>query len=255
MGATALGTVCQFLGGSPAIAAPTAASVSNDSVIVVLHDQLSATPANRTHVSARRSQASSSQDAVISRLTKRGGAKVSKVQHYTAANAFSLTVTPEQAAALAADPSVAAVIPNTRISVPVTAAAAKTVSPKSVTSLGPVADPTICPTDPSKPPLEPEALQDTNTSSDDPSAKTAQQLTDGSGVKVAYIADAINPDNPDFIRADGSHVITDHKAFSADGPTPEDGGAEAYGDASSIAAQGLISHDLSTFVNPAYPLP
>jgi hypothetical protein len=256
VGATALGTVCQFLGGVPAVAAPAAASTSNDSVIVVLHDQLSATPANRAHVNTRRSQASSSQDAVISRLTKRGGAKPSKVQHYTAANAFSLTVTPEQAAALAADPAVAMVIPNTKISIPVTPTKTTVVSPKTVKPLlGPVADSTICPTDPSKPLLEPEALQDTNTASDDPTAKTAQQLTDGSGVKVAYIADAINPDNPDFIRANGDHVITDYKAFSADGPTPNDGGAEAYGDASSIAAQGLVSHDLSTFVNPAYPLP
>lgn len=255
VGATALGTVCQFLGGTPALAASTAATTSStDSVIVVLHDQLTATPANKAHVDARRSKATSDQNAVLSRLTQRGGAKPTKVQHYTSANAFSLSVTPDQAAALAADPSVAAVIPNTQIAIPVsqTASAAQV---KAATTLGPVADSTICPTDPSKPLLEPEALQDTNTASDDPTAKTAQQLTDGSGVKVAYLADAINPNNPDFIRANGQHVITDYKAFSADGPTPNEGGAEAYGDASSIAAQGLVSHDLSTFVNPAYPLP
>ncbi|MDQ2959131.1 MAG: S8 family peptidase, partial [Actinomycetota bacterium] len=257
MGATALGTVCQFLGGAPAVAAPTTASNASESVIVVLHDQLTATPANKTHVSARRSKASGDQNAVLSRLTKLGGTKPSKVQHFTAANAFSVTVTASQAAALAADPSVAAVIPNTKISIPVSQpVSSSTATPKSVKpALGAASDSTICPTDPSKPLLEPEALQDTNTASDDPSAKTAQQLTDGTGVKVGYIADAINPDNPDFIRADGSHVITDYKAFSADGPTPDEGGAEAYGDASSIAAQGLVSHDLSTFVNAAYPLP
>lgn len=64
----------------------------------------------------------------------------------------------------------------------------------------------ICPTDPAKPLLEPEALQDTNTASDDPNARTAQQLTDGSDTKVAYIADAIDPNNPDFIRANGATV-------------------------------------------------
>lgn len=254
VGATALGTVCQFLGGTPALAAPSAASTASDSVIVVLHDQLSATPASRAHVNARRSKASSDQNAVLSRLTARGGSKPSKVQHFTAANAFSLTVTPDQAAALAADPSVAMVIPNKKISIPVSQpAGAQTASPKAAIGVPP--SNAICPTDPAKPLLEPEALQDTNTASDDPKAKTAQQLTDGSGVKVAYIADAINPDNPDFIRPNGQHVITDYKAFSADGPTPNEGGAEAYGDASSIAAQGLVSHDLSTFVNPAYPLP
>ncbi len=259
VGATALGTVCGFVGGPSAVAAPTVANGSAaESVIVLLHDQLTATPANKTHVNARRTAATSDQNAVLGRLSKRGGAKVSKVQHYTTANAFSATMTKDQAAALATDPSVAAVIPNGQVAVNITKKvneSAGQVKPNSTTQLGPVADSTICPTDPSKPLLEPEALTDTNTASDNPAAKTAQQLTNGSGVKVAYIADGINPDNADLIRADGSHVITDYKAFSADGPAPTEGGAEAYGDASAIAAQGLVSHDLSTFVNPAYPLP
>ena len=257
VGATALGTVCGFVGGASATAAPTVANGSAaESVIVLLHDQLTATPANRAHVNARRAAATSSQDSVLSRLSKRGGAKVSKVQHYTTANAFSATMTKDQAAALATDPSVAAVIPNGQVAVNVTKKVDSTAGQvQAGPTIGTPPSSAVCPTDPSKPLLEPEALTDTNTASDDPSAKTAQQLTDGSGVKVAYIADGINPDNPDLIRADGSHVITDYKAFSADGPAPEDGGAEAYGDASAIAAQGLVSHDLSTFVNPAYPLP
>lgn len=252
--ATALGTVCQFLGGSPAIAAP-AASAADQSVIVVLHDQLTSTPADRAHVDSRRQQATNSQDAVLSRLAKQGGAKVSKVQHYTSANALSLTASPDQIAALSTDPAVAAVIPNRQVAIPVKAKVTDSGAQTAAPAIGTPSSTAVCPTDPSKPLLEPEALQDTNTASDDPSAKTAQQLTDGSGTKVAYIADAIDPNNPDFIRADGSHVIVDYKAFSADGPTPDEGGAEAYGDASSIAAQGLVSHDLSTWVNPAYPLP
>ena len=242
VGATALGTVCGFVGGPSAVAAPTAASGSaSQSVIVLLHDQLTATPANKTHVNARRSQVTSDQNAVLSRLSQRGGAKVSKVQHYTTANAFSATMTKDQAAALASDPSVAAIIPNNKVAITVPTTVSETGGQvKPGTTIGQPNSTAVCPTDPSKPLLEPEALEDTNTASDNPSAKTAQQLTKGAGVKVAYIADAINPDNPDFIRADGSHVITDYKAFSADGPTPDEGGAEAYGDASSIAAQGLV---------------
>ncbi|HJQ02344.1 MAG TPA: S8 family serine peptidase [Jatrophihabitans sp.] len=256
MSATALGTVCQFLGGAPASAAPTAASTAGQSVIVVLHDQLTATPADRAHVNTRRAQATNTQDAVLNRLIQRGGAKPSKVQHYTAANAFSATVTADQAAALAIDPSVAAVIPNNKVAVVKPQKTSETAGQvQSAQSIGVPSSSAVCPTDPSHPLLEPEALEDTNTASNDPNAKTAQQLTGGSGTKVAYIADAIDPNNPDFIRADGSHVIVDYKAFSADGPTPDEGGAEAFGDASSIAAQGLVSHDLSTFVNPAYPLP
>ncbi len=254
VGATALGTVCQFVGGVPAGAAPVAPGAAPESVIVVLHDQLTATPADRAHVSSRRAQATSAQNAVLSRLARRSGATPSKVRHYTAANALSLTATPAQVADLAADPAVAAVIPDSQVAIPVRQKASDGAS-TNAPRLGTPPSTAICPTDPSKPLLEPEALQDTNTASDDPNAKTAQQLTDGAGTKVAFIADAINPDNPDFIRADGSHVIVDYKAFSPDGPTPDEGGAEAYGDASSIAAQGLVSHDLSTFVNPAYPLP
>ncbi len=251
--------------GSPVQAAPTpadpTASTATQSVIVLLRDQLTGTPANRSHVASRRDHARADQATVLNRLHSRGGRTPTNVDHYTAANAFSATVTSDQAAALAADPSVAEVIPNVKIELPVPAnAAAATAngtarSKAAKAAVAPV-DPSVCPTDPTKPLLEPEALTDTHTASDDTSAKTAQALgATGAGVKVAYIADGINPDNADFIRADGSKVIVDYKAFSADGPAPEDGGAEAYGDASAIAAQGLVSHDLSKFVNPAYPLP
>ncbi|HEV7203240.1 MAG TPA: S8 family serine peptidase [Jatrophihabitans sp.] len=242
-------------GVSPAGAAP-APSTSGPakSVIVLLRDQHPNTPATRAHVAQRRADNTSDQNAVLARLDRRSGRAAAKVHHYTAANAVSMTVTPAQAALLSSDPSVAAVIPDTKVAFVPKAAATSTASNGPRAALV-TPSPSICPTDPSKPLLEPEALQDTSTASDDPAAKTAQQLTDGSGVKVAYIADAIDPNNPDFIRANGDHVITDYKAFSADGPTPAEGGAEAYGDASSIAAQGLVPHDLSTFVNPAYPLP
>ena len=257
------------LGGLSAQAAPTtptaptapAASTATQSVIVLLRDQLTSKPATRAHVGARRTAARGDQAAVLSRLDSRGGRTPTAVVHYTAANAFSATVTADQASALAADPAVARVLPNTKIEVPVpatTAAAASGPRVNQRTKAGVVtpASNNVCPTDPKKPLLEPEALTDTHTASDDPSVKTAQSLgVTGAGVKVAYIADGINPDNPDFIRADGSHVIVDYKAFSADGPDPAEGGAEAYGDASAIAAQGLVSHDLSNFVNPAYPLP
>ena len=71
VGATALGTVCQFVGGVSAVAAPVASSAAPESVIVVLHDQLTATPADRSHVSSRRAQATNAQNAVLSRLSKR----------------------------------------------------------------------------------------------------------------------------------------------------------------------------------------
>jgi hypothetical protein len=261
IGATVLATAGQLTGSNVAVAAPTAASSATESLIVVLRDQLSATPADEAHLGARQASAASHQNSVLAKLT---GAKPTNVKHFSIANAFAVTVTNAQAKALAADPAVAAVIPNAVIQVPTPQTAPGTAPAPGTAAVTPnLKKPTVvgtnaastCPSDPAKPLLEPEALTDTNTASDDPNARTAQQLVDGAGVKVAYIADGINPNNPDFIRANGSKVITDYQAFSSDGPAPEDGGAEAFGDASSIAAQGLVSHDLSNFVNPAYALP
>ena len=77
----------------------------------------------------------------------------------------------------------------------------------------------------------------------------------GAGVKVGFIADGLDINNPDFIRANGQHVFTDYQDFSGDGLAAVTGGAEAFGDASAIAAQGRQVYDLSSFVNPAHPLP
>jgi hypothetical protein len=50
-------------------------------------------------------------------------------------------------------------------------------------------------------------------------------------------------------------VFVDYQDFSGDGPSAISDGREAFGDASSIAAQGTAVHDLSKFVNQAHPLP
>ncbi|ACU69816.1 peptidase S8 and S53 subtilisin kexin sedolisin [Catenulispora acidiphila DSM 44928] len=115
--------------------------------------------------------------------------------------------------------------------------------------------PGTCPTDPSKPLLEPEALQTTNTAFTNKSQPQAQNIVDGKGVKVAWIADGLDVNNPDFIRADGSHVFSDYQDFSGTDPNGDESGDEAFGDASSIAAQGLHSYDLSKYVMPGHPLP
>ena len=109
--------------------------------------------------------------------------------------------------------------------------------------------------DPSQPLLEPEALQTTHTAYSDPSIPQAQNLSTGQGVKVAFFADGLNINDPDFIRPDGSHVFIDYKDFSGEGPNAPSNSLEAFGDASSIAAQGRVTYDISQFINPAHPLP
>jgi subtilisin family serine protease len=106
----------------------------------------------------------------------------------------------------------------------------------------------ICPSNPAQPLVEPEARQVMN-------VDAANQIVTGTGVKVGIIADGIDPNNPDLIRAGGQHVIFDYQDFSGFGPGAPTDGREAFLDAGTIASQGNQTYDLSGFVNPAHPLP
>jgi hypothetical protein len=252
--AAALGTAGTIA--PPAFAAPTAPAASGgaQAVIVVLKDQLANRPADQAHLGARRSAAQSDQASVLRRLS---GAKPTKVVGYTVGNAFAATVTAAQAAQLAADPAVASVVPDRAVSVvpPAQTAAGKAPAQSKrvqAAAAGSPVDPSACSSDAARPKLEPEALQTMNVRSEDPAAKTAAALgIDGSGVKVAYIADGINPANPGFRRTDGSSSVVDYQDFYGDGPNAPTSGAEAFGDASAISAQGNVVYDVADYANPA----
>ena len=64
---------------------------------------------------------------------------------------------------------------------------------------------------------------------------------------VAFIADGLDINDTDFIRADGSHVFVDYKDFSGEGTAVPTGGDEAFLDASSIAAQGRKVYNISNY--------
>ena len=159
---------------------------------------------------------------------------------------------------LAAHPLVQAVVPDRVIRLPKRAEKASVGQPNDA---APPASSQLCNT------LEPEALQLTNTAFLNPATPSAQNVIDGNGrpvtgvgVKVAWFADGLDPNIPGFIRADGSHVFIDYQDFSGDPAGTPSGAAEAFGDASSIAAQDVSNHhvltyDISQFVNPAHPLP
>jgi subtilisin family serine protease len=154
-------------------------------------------------------------------------------------------VTPAERRRLVRDGNVAALVPDVLVSAPM--------QPRSLGAQGQQAgapaagDQPACPSDPTHPLVEPEGL----------SLIKADQVTgvDGSGVKVGLLADSIDVDNPDFVRPDGLHVIVDYRDFTGEGTQTPTYDFEAFGDASSIAAQGTTVHDLSTFVSPAHPLP
>jgi hypothetical protein len=219
-------------------------------VIVILRNQVLAFPATKRKISSRITTEQQVNTGVEQQVGRTGGRIY---RRYHALNAFAATVSPAEQTALQHSGAVAQVVPDTVVQLPAPVNSSTTGS-ASAGSGGSGAQ-QVCPTDPSKPLLEPEALQTTHTAFEDPTTPQAQSLATGKGVKVAFFADGLNINNPDFIRPDGSHVFIDYRDFSGDGLNAPTGAAEAFGDASSIAAQGRETYDISSFDNAAHPLP
>ena len=211
--------------------------------------------ASRANIHARSNAAAADQAGFMQELAS---LHATKVKSFSLINAFAATVPAAEAAHLATEAGVAAVVPDLQIKaapLPDATERADTTKFKAAPGSLPDSPAALCPSNPKKPLLEPEALQLTNTAFNDPNTPQAQSIVDGSGVKVAFIADGVDPNNPDFIRANGEHVFVDYQDFSGDGLKAPTSGAEAFGDASAIAAQGRKSYDLSDFANPAHPIP
>jgi hypothetical protein len=239
-------------GGSAA--APTALAVpggrADQHVIIVLRDQLTALPASVASIGARRRSVESAQAPIVDALRAAG---TSQVHSFTTVNALSATISLAAEQALRADPAVAEIVPDAVITAPTNPAAVAGAAAADAAATGGQA---FCAPAGAAPQLNPEALQVTNTDSSTPGAKTARSLGfTGAGVKVAFMAEGIDVDNPDFIRADGSHVFVDYKDFSGDGLDAPTTGGEAFLDASSIAAQGRETYDVSHYSKLALSAP
>ena len=189
------------------------------------------------------------QTSVLDEATQLGGQVLVRD---AALGAATVRVTAAQARTLASNPNVTAVLPNTLIPGPTVRTAGLHAS---TTAAGTPAH-APCGTA-AKPQLNPEALGNIN------AVGAATQGYDGAGVTVATIADGVDPANPDLARNPafaspgspaGSRVVT-YKSFGGDRSTAFTGGAEAFGDVASVAAQGNDVYDLSRLVGPAHPLP
>jgi Peptidase inhibitor I9 len=215
-------------------------------VIVVLKNQAPSLPATRAQVSQRRASFQSSQAPVLSQLSSSGARSV---HSYTVLDAVSATVSPNELARLTSSPAVSKVVPDQiiRIASPQISGAGAAGQGAAAAASGTTPVPGACAPS-GKVQLDPEALDVMHADSDTPGAKTARSLgLTGSGVSVAFIADGLDIDNPDFVRANGQHVFTDYKDFSGQGTSTPTGGGEAFLDASSIAAQGLHTYDISHY--------
>jgi hypothetical protein len=210
-------------------------------VIVVLKDQVASVPAAPSTLPERKDRVEQAQAPVISELD---ATSADAIHPYTAINAVAATVSSGEVDRLEANPAVAQVVPDRRIQRPASEAAT---TGHHGGGGGTSGLPGTCRAD-GKPQLEPQALQTIKASSDDPSAKTARSLGfTGTGVKVGYIADGIDINNPEFIRSNGDHVFVDYKDFSGEGTAVPTGGGEAFLDAGSVAAQGHTVYDISGF--------
>jgi hypothetical protein len=233
---------------------------TNRDVIVILRDQLANVPPIRRAMGPRAASLAASQSSVMSSLPRVQGRKF---QAFSTINAFATSVSASELAQLSADARVQAVVPDAVIRPPVrkqrSSEAADRTGSASVSTAA--TDGGLCNT------LEPEALQVTNTAFADPTIPQAQQVRDGNGqfvtgkgVKVAWIADGLDPNIPAFIRPDGSHVFIDYQDFTGDPAGTPTGGEEAFGDAGTIAAQDMpngkpLFFDISQYVNSVHPLP
>jgi subtilisin family serine protease len=216
--------------------------------IIIFRNQLGRLPATRSNTRARMSAAMVAQAGVRAELTQ---LHAEHIRSFSLVNAMSATISAAEVKHLEANPAVKAVVPDALRhfaslgSGPGPALGAMAGRTPHAASSG---TQQICPSDPSRPLIEPEAREVMNVA-------PAEQLADGSGVKVGILADGIDPNNPDLIRPNGQHVIFDYQDFSGYGTNAPTDGREAFLDAGTIASQGNQTYDLSGFVNPAHPLP
>jgi hypothetical protein len=209
----------------------TAAAAAGGRVIVMLK-QTNSTGRLAHNLALRQTVEGTQQAPIVSSIKRAGGKSVRKL---TLVNAVAAKVSAKEAKALATRSDVAQVIPDQQISetVPLTAQASN-VTP----------GPGECTANPNKPLLEPEALQTMHF--EGPGKDEADRIANGAGVVVAI--DGMNEiaGQPDFQRADGTHVIEDAPDYNPADIPNDPSLDEWFGDGSSVAAQGQVVYDYSS---------
>jgi hypothetical protein len=238
---------------SPTLAAQLSQNVDQP-VIVVLKDQFGSAAVGTAASGARTAAVSASQTSLMSQLSQ---VHATGIKRFTLVNAVSATVSAPEEQRLAANAAVSAVIPDATVTLPESALSPLAGTPAAATpartvskTLNNVAG-ACAPKGSSS--LAPEGLALTNTVSQNKKAPTARSLgLTGAGVKVAWIADGIDPNNINFIKSNGKSVFSDYQDFSGDGRGAPTTGGEAFLDANTIAGQGTHVYNVNGFTNDTY---
>ena len=230
--------------GSGAKASTVGAKGARVPVIVFLKEERPGPGVSRVRSGQRSVLIQAAQAPVLQQARQLGATDVTS---YRLVDAFAAAVPAPAVRQLAASPEVADVIPDSPITGPdpadLTGPAGTGAAAGGTAGSGP-ALPGACS---AKPQLDPEGLALTHTDSTAAGMPTARSLGyTGAGVKVAFLADGLDPGNVNLLRG-GQPVITDYQDFSGDGTAAPTAGGEAFLDANAIAGQGTHVYNVSGF--------